>query len=238
VVEPNLPGALLSATIALLIFVFYIRIHEARRRVRVLQVLFVTVCGFVVSSAGWAQTPCTPSGREIPLQNTLASAGFFANLRNASYSVRAQTDRLLKDARAEAQVLKTNEGGCKRACPNPVVAVLFSSTPQKYLLDHEEASQCQTLLERTSKAPIVYENRRFQSDDQAREWYEDLTQGNGVDGEDLYRRCPGACSPAYSSQVYRDGDEFVVSTSIVCGHARDKNDDQYTLSTKMRWICP
>ncbi len=205
---------------------------------RALKVLFVSLCSLVASSLSWAQTPCTPLGREIPLQSTLASAGFFANLRNASHSVRAQTDRLLKDAQAEAQVLRANEGGCKRACPNPVVAVLFSSTPQKYLLDHEEASQCQTLLESTSKSPIIFENRRFASDDQAREWYEDLTQGDGVDGEDLYRRCPGACSPAYASQVYRDGDQFVVSTSIVCGHARDKDDGQYTLSTKIRWICP
>lgn len=185
-----------------------------------------------------ADVPCTPLGREIALETSLASAGFFANLRNADHSIRSRTDQMLKDARSAAQTMSAQEARCKRSCEAPVVAVLFNSTPHRYLVNHREASQCQALLESTTKTPIVYEKRRFPSDDEARGWYEDLTQGDGVDGEDLYRRCPGACSPAYSSLAYRDGSEFVVSTSIVCGHARDKDDDQYSLSTGLRWICP
>jgi hypothetical protein len=186
----------------------------------------------------WADGSCTPLGREIPLQASLASAGFFANLRNADHSIRARTDQMLQDARSAAQTMSTQEASCMRSCKAPKVAVLFHSTPYRYLPNHKEATQCQALLETTTKTPIVYEKRRFPSDDQARAWYEDLTQGDGTDGEDLYRRCPGACSPAYSSVAYRDGSEFVVSTSIVCGHARDKDDDQYSLSTGLRWICP
>lgn len=204
----------------------------------VFQTLLVLL--FAVGSADIAEAnpQCTPLGREIPLQSTLASAGFFANLRNSEHSVRARTDQLLKDAQAAAKELGLKESGCVRPCIHSVVAVLFQSTPYRYLNDYQESAQCQALLESTLKAPIVYENRRFSSDEEAREWYEDLTQGDGVDGEDLYQRCPGACSPAYSSVAYRTGDEFVVSTSIICGHARDRDDGQYRLSAGVRWICP
>lgn len=184
-----------------------------------------------------ADLPCTPLGQEISLKTSVASAGFFANLRNARHSVRFRTDQMLEDARAAAQTASVREAQCKRSCSKPVITVIFRSTPYRYLTDHEDTSLCEELLEKTSKSPIVYDNRRFPSDDAAREWYRDLTQGDGDDGEDLYRRCPGACSPTYSSVAYRQGEELIVSTSIICGHVRDKDDDQYTLSTALRWVC-
>jgi hypothetical protein len=204
----------------------------------VVQTLLVLLLTAGIAEIAGANPHCTPLGREIPLQSMVASAGFFANLRNADHSVRARTDKLLKDARAAAKELELKESRCVRSCARPVVAVLFNSTPYRHLNDYQESAQCQALLESTSNAPIVYENRRFSSDDDAREWYEDLTQGDGVDGDDLYQRCPGACSPAYSSVAYREGDEFVVSTTIICGHARDRDDGQYRLSAGIRWICP
>ena len=200
------------------------------------RILIILVSVLACTSAV-AEDACTPLGKEVSLQTTLASAGFFANLRNARHSVRFLTDQLLEDARAAAQTASVQEGQCKRSCLKPVVTVIFRSVPYRYLTDHEDTALCQDLLEKTSRSPIVYANRRFPSDDEARDWYRDLTQGDGVDGEDLYRRCPGACSPAYSSTAYRDGEELVVSTSIVCGQPRDKDDDQYTLSTALRWSC-
>lgn len=221
---------------------FYTEVSVRTEFVLCLALAVLGVCSIVTRTISADMptlgAPCSPLNSTIPLQTSLASAGFFANLRNADHSVRARTDQMLKDARTAAQALSERERGCRRPCGTPVVAVVFNSTPYRYLTNHREAAQCQVLLESTSRSPIVYERRRFPSDDEAREWYEELTQGDGADGEDLYRRCPGACSPAYSSVAYKDGEEFVVSTSIVCGHARDKDDNQYSLSTALRWMCP
>jgi hypothetical protein len=105
------------------------------------------------------------------------------------------------------------------------------------LPEYEDSPSCQRLLEATRQQPIVYDNRQFDTRDDAEEWYNDLTQGDGADGEDLYNRCPGQCSPSYSSVIYRKNGKFVITTSIVCGHARDKDDNQYRLTSSLRWMC-
>jgi hypothetical protein len=105
------------------------------------------------------------------------------------------------------------------------------------LPEYEDSPSCQRLLEATQQQPIVYGNRQFDTQDDAEEWYNDLTQGDGADGEDLYSRCPGQCSPSYSSVIYRKSGQFVITTSIICGHARDKDDNQYRLTSSLRWIC-
>lgn len=186
----------------------------------------------------YAAPPCVPHSEIVPIRATLASAGFFANLRGAEKSINSRMDTLLNEARDAAHELNIHENMCKHRCASPVVAVLFNSVPNQTLPSYDESPLCQRLFEETSKQPIRYAHRRFASEEKTKSWYHDLTQGDGDDGEDLYRRCPGKCSPSYSSEVYHDGSDFVVSTSIVCGHARDKDDDQYRLSAAIRWICP
>jgi hypothetical protein len=181
---------------------------------------------------------CTATAHERPVGSALASAGFFANLRNAKHSLNYLTDSLLDDARRVAHEITHQEQGCNTACPSPVIAIVFRSTPRLLLTAYDEAQECERLYKQTLHKPIVYEKRSFDSEDDAKGWYHDLTTGSGDDGEDLYSRCPGKCSPAYSSVAYRQGEKFIVSASVVCGHARDKDDDQYTLSAAVRWVCP
>jgi hypothetical protein len=181
---------------------------------------------------------CTPLNQDIPIRSTLASAGFFANLRNASYSINFLMDDLLVQAHLAAEKHTSQRRDCHQSCQQPVLATVFDSVPNLILTDYDEFNACKELFETTKKIPIVYENRVFSSDQEAKDWYQDLTQGDGADGEDLYARCPGACSPSYSSVAYQKDGKFIVSTSIVCGHARDKDDDQYRLSASLRWICP
>lgn len=194
---------------------------------------------FVISAPATlvAQARCTPLNADIPFRSTLASAGFFANLRNADHSVRFLMDQLLTQSESKASEVAQQEHACTRPCSNSALAVVFSSTPNITLPDYDEHSTCQKLYETTQKDPIVYNKRAFASQEKAEEWYNDLTQGNGVDGADLYERCPGKCSPAYTSLIYKQPDTFIVSTSIVCGHARDKGDGQYRLDASLRWIC-
>jgi len=147
-------------------------------------------------------------------------------------------DTLLGEAKAAAYKTAETPLPCPKACSKPVVAVVFTSSPNLALQDYDEHSTCLKLYDSTRASPIVYANRAFPSDQEAKEWYKELTQGDGPDGADLYERCPGRCSPSYSSTAYRREGQFVVTTSIVCGHARDKDDDQYRLTASLRWLCP
>jgi hypothetical protein len=193
---------------------------------------------FLMIAPSVAQVPCTPLNTDIPVRATLASAGFFANLRNAKNSINYQMDELLKQAWQEASTVSTEKQGCAQSCQKPVIALIFNSAPNVTLQGYEDSPTCTTLYEATRAQPIVYADRTFDSEDDAKDWYEDLTQGDGDDGEDLYKRCPGSCSPSYSSVSVKKADRLVVTTSIICGHARDKDDDQYRLSASLRWICP
>jgi hypothetical protein len=198
-------------------------------------VLFISPC---FPSTLYSQSNCTPLNQEIPIRSTLASAGFFANFRNADHSINFLMDELLVQAHSEADKRIKLESSCDHSCASPVLATVFDSVPNVTLQDYDEISACQELFEKTKRAPIVYENRSFSSDQEAKDWYHDLTQGDGADGEDLYLRCPGACSPSYSSVAYKQLGRFNVTTSIICGHARDKDDGQYRLSASLRWLCP
>lgn len=196
------------------------------------------VCALICISCAIAQSPCAPPQQDISIRSTLASAGFFDNLRNSDDSIRHQMDQLLSVSETKAHELGQQKSPCRSSsCGSPVVAVVFASTPNMTLPEYEDSPSCQRLLEATRQQPIVYDNRQFDTRDDAEEWYNDLTQGDGADGEDLYNRCPGQCSPSYSSVIYRKNGKFVITTSIVCGHARDKDDNQYRLTSSLRWMC-
>lgn len=202
-------------------------------------------CGILVSlllsltegRLAHGQSPCAQPTNDIAVGNTLASAGFFDNLRNSDDSIRFHMDELLSKSEAQVTQHVQPPRPCAQSCVRPVVAIVFSSVPNMTLPAYEDSAICQKLLEETTKQPIVYGNRTFDTQEDAKEWYNDLTQGDGPDGKDLYRRCPGRCSPAYSSLIYRITNKLVVTTSIICGHARDKDDNQYRLTSSLRWMC-
>jgi len=196
------------------------------------------LCALTWAAGALAQSPCIPQQQDISIRTTLASAGFFDNLRNSDDSIRHQMDQLLSQSETRARELGQQKSPCvSSSCGSAVVAVVFSSAPNLTLPEYEDSPACQKLLEATQQQPIVYKGREFDTQDDAEEWYNDLTQGDGIDGEDLYNRCPGQCSPSYSSVIYRSGDKFIITTSIICGHARDKDDNQYRLSSSLRWMC-
>jgi len=180
---------------------------------------------------------CAPTNTDIPVRQATASAGFFANLRNSSDSINYLTDELLNQAEARAGELLKRDAACSRSCAETTIAVVFRSVPRLTLSGYGESDRCDQLLHQTTQQPIVFNKKLFDSKDDAQDWYEDLTQGDGEDGSVLYTRCPGRCSPSYTSVIYKQSSKYVVTTSVVCGHARDKDDDLYNLSVALRWVC-
>jgi hypothetical protein len=191
----------------------------------------------VLSSTVFADANCVPVGTDMPLESTLASAGFFANLRYSENSIHYQMDKLLERAQVRLKEASSQTQACPGRCSNPVLGIVFSSTPNVEYAKYSEHGKCEVLYKQTNEHPIVYGNRRFDSKQDAEDWYNDLTQGDGDDGEDLYRICSGRCSPRYSSFIASQGGQLTITTSIICGHARDKDDDQYKLSSALRWQC-
>jgi hypothetical protein len=193
--------------------------------------------GFFPVAVSVADTPCTPLNRPTLVRSTLASAGFFANLRNAPHSVSFQINQILSEARQARSELLARELMCRHSCKDAVPAMILRSTPHQTLLDYDEFQRCEELRQTTSRAPIRFSDRRFASAKEAQEWFEDLTQGDGPDGEALYKLCPGRCSPEYTSTEYLHDNSVVTSVSAVCSHARDRSDDQFSISASIVWIC-
>ena len=184
-----------------------------------------------------AQASCYTAGEEKYYESRLASAGFFANFRNSAGSVNFEMDQMLNRAHKYADKIKLLPA-CPGQCPNASLTLIFKSTPNKVQSAYSEQAQCQALLDQTSKNPIIYSDLKFKTAEEAKAWYHELTQGEGTEGENLYARCSGSCSPVYSTDVTRHDQKFILTATIICGHARDKDDDQYRLRSAFKWTCP
>ena len=206
--------------------------------IALIHIPFSTACGQAHRTA--AKINCPTINRSIPIRSTRASAGFFSNLRHAERSIRNQTDKLLNEGQIRAHHLQhiPKKDSCSMPCSHALVSMRFVSRPHKTLTEYSESKICMTLLKTTTNTPIVYRERTFESEDDARSWYKALTLGDGTDGKDLYRRCPGSCSPSYETHIYRKENKLHLTTTVICGHARDKADNTYDLSLSLQWICP
>ena len=92
-------------------------------------------------------------------------------------------------------------------------------------------------MKATSKAPLAFPEQRFGSPEQISSWFGDFSQGKGEEGKALYRQCDGSCSPSYTTSITKKDDAFVLLAKVVCGHARDKEDNLYELGYAYRWRC-
>ena len=90
----------------------------------------------------------------------------------------------------------------------------------------------------TTKNPIEYRKTNFASIEAINTWFSDFSQGKGKDGENLYQRCDGLCSPQYTTIIEeKERGSYDVHAQVVCGPARDKNDNNYNLELFLRWTC-
>ncbi len=175
------------------------------------------------------------SGNET-VGKILANADIFSNLTARPGSLAHESRRLIRlaEKRAGAAPLKCKEN-CQAQKP---IEITFRTVPHKFLSDYEDSAHCETLLLKTQKQPLLYAGKRFKSSDEFSDWFQDFTSGEGAEGEDLYSRCDRSCSPQYETQINRkEGGELTASTKVICGHARDKDDNQYALNAKISWKC-
>ncbi|HXV78226.1 MAG TPA: hypothetical protein VD788_18085 [Candidatus Polarisedimenticolaceae bacterium] len=194
-------------------------------------------CAAGASQAG-SERECSSIRRDVPLAATVASSKAWANLRGQADSVRVESRRLLREAQVRSSAAAAPAGLCPTYCrppSNPLI--VLSTVPTDFLEGYDQADMCERLLETTRDEPLRFERRIFDSVDRLNDWVYDFTRGKGAQGEDLYRRCAGKCSPQYGWTISQQGTSLAVDTEVICGHARDREVGRYTLRSSLRWIC-
>lgn len=181
---------------------------------------------------------CSQVKKDIKLASSLASASTWSNMRGGAGSLNAESKRLIADAWKNAGTNQAPANLCPKTCSSGLSPqVILVTTPNKTLASYSEQAACRQKLAETQKKPLLYPDRRFATLDELNSWFSSFSQGSGTDGKDLYTKCDGSCSPRYESVITKEAAGYRVTTSVICGEARDKDDNQYALTSSIRWGC-
>jgi hypothetical protein len=190
------------------------------------------------------KTQCESVRATIFEDAAIATASTWANLRGSESSIAAVTKRMLEQAFSKLENAKPPDAAkCGSGCTlSGDASVLLTSVPQRFLKNYADADDCERLLKQTTSSPLLYSDKKFPDLEELNSWFSSFSQGKGTDGNDLYRRCSGSCSPQYKSSVIKKAGNdasgsYVMSVSVVCGHARDKADDQYVVKVSAGMSC-
>lgn len=200
----------------------------------------LAIVGLCVALPAWSQPHCGSDHVDVIKERASGTADSVANLRKSRDSLQVQLSRLLRNAQDQVtQAKPPSAQACPTTCrptgqPNRIVV---SVIPKKFLNDYADAQKCAALLEQTSKRPLRFGPRRAHSQEELTSWLSDLSRGKGRDGEALYDKCSGKCSPRYFIDAAQDGKELVATVEVVCGPARDKTDNTYVIASAYRWSC-
>lgn len=171
--------------------------------------------------------------------STEASADFFSNARSAKGSLQYESKRFLglidqELLRAETGQKEGAEEAIRKsniACQKelPLVARL-RVRPRQYLRNDPELQRCDEYAQDSTSNPLIYDPGPKDSMKKIRKWFTAFSQGENQEGEQLYKDCPGRCSPQYTLYLYRDSGHYRIQAQVVCGRPRDQYDNHYVLS--------
>ena len=146
---------------------------------------------------------------------------------NRSGSLKYESTAMIDKALSELGKAKEVE---KSKCGEDELEIVFTSTPHRFLKDYAEHDVCENFLMKTKQTPLVFPEKSFESSGELSNWLGQFSQGKGSLGKELYRRCPGKCSPQFRYSIRKASDDISIKPTVVCGHARDKSDNMYALS--------
>jgi hypothetical protein len=203
--------------------------------------LYITVLFAFITSAGIAfaqdADKCSSAVKTVKMESTQATASFFANERNKPGSIRYESGAILEKADNGLASAEKPADLCPAGCTLPDKPVIvFRAVPQKFLTDYSDYNMCQKLLEQTEKMPFEY-NKDFSSMSEVENWFSNFSRGKGADGQNMYEKCGGQCSPQYEFFIADANGKLSLDADVVCGHARDKNNNMYDISYSYKWVC-
>jgi len=180
---------------------------------------------------------CSSAVKTVKMESTQATASFFANEGNKPGSIRYESGAILEKADNGLASAEKPADLCPQGCTLPDKPVIvFRAIPQKFLTNYPDYDKCQKLLEETEKTPFEY-NKDFGSMSEVESWFSDFSRGKGADGQNMYDRCSGQCSPQYEFFIADANGKLALDADVVCGHARDKDNNMYDISYSYRWQC-
>lgn len=198
----------------------------------------LTLLVFPISIAQAQILKCEDFDKKQPLQHSTASASFFDNLWGLDNSVKKVAHSLLASASDRLRSLTPPQGMCPRSCSVAPPEIIFTAAPRKHLEEYDDKALCTQHLTQTSHRPLIYTAQNLENLEEVADRFSDLSQGDGKDGEDLYEKCDGDCTPSFEITLTPNkANGFDESSSVICGHARDKDDNLYILTTSILWKC-
>lgn len=198
--------------------------------IRAFYILTISSVIFLPFSAAAESSPLSRCKHALDVAVTeavTASAGVFANMRNAAGSAKFETARLVKNALATLESRRTQRDASKSTDE----VIVLKSSPNKLLNDSEDSDFCAAAEKQTMLSPIRYQDRSFSEPRDLTAWISDLQQGSGADGKDLYRQCAKSCSPRITYTISNPPNAKLFATAeVICGPARDKDENMYKIT--------
>lgn len=154
-----------------------------------------------------------PSGYKS-YKKDLATASIWANMRGTSNSIASKSVSMVNDA------FSASSG-----------SIALVVTPNKFLADSDDQQYCAQLSSTYNQNPLKFGPKQFDTVEDFSNWFSQLSQGKGSDGEVLYKKCDEDCSPSYSVVIQKSGNGYTVNATTACNQPRDKDDDQYVLTS-------
>jgi hypothetical protein len=181
---------------------------------------------------------CSSYVRDTKVESSLATASMLANARDKKGSIRFETKEMLN----KAETNLTNAEKPAELCPSNCQLsdkpkIVFESIPNHFLVAYDQREKCEKLQDKTEGNPFTYNDKEFETMQSLESWFSNFSQGKGKDGKDLYQKCSGQCSPQYKNIITSKDNKFILTAEVVCGHARDKTDNNYKISYSYRWAC-
>lgn len=135
----------------------------------------------------------------------------------------------------DAQTLLYLESSKNADCSKQIQRYIsICSIPEKFIAnDYADKDTCLERLNQTSLKPITYTNPNPRQIDQIIAEFIQISKGSGMIGEDIYRQCQGLCSPQYQIILKPLASGFQTQLEVICGPARDKENNNYILSTNL-----
>jgi hypothetical protein len=183
-----------------------------------------------------AQPACAVPPVETALMSEQGSAGVMYNLAEHPTSIRAVAKKLLSAAVVSATAAQGTP--CVGACGSGAApTILFKVTPSAYMPMAQQQALCHQMVRQTQARPLHYGPRTFPNVAAFDAWLMEFSQGRGRDGRLLYQQCGGDCDPSFTFSVKPEAQSLVVDAAVVCGYARDRDINNYQLSTALLAGC-
>ena len=179
---------------------------------------------------------CPKEPKFVTIADEKGSVGLMKNLAEHPESIRAVAGRLLKSAVENTEFLAPS--ACTEGCADNVKsAIVYEVRPIAFLPEDKQEQVCLNFEKTTKATPMTFGPKTFPSVEGLHAWINDFTRGKGDDGEKLYEACSANCSPRYTFFIEKTGEELTVTSDVLCGLARDKDEEFYQVSTKIRHTC-